>query len=100
MREQRFIALSLVLTAGLIGVTAQQRDTTRPENRTTGTTARADESFVKEAAMGGLAEVDLGKLAADKAHADAVKQFGRRMVDDHGAANQQLQQLAATKSIS
>ena len=56
-----------------------------------------DTKFVKEAADGGMAEVELGKLAQDKGSSSAVKQFGQRMVDDHGKANDQLKQLALRK---
>jgi putative membrane protein len=59
----------------------------------------ADAKFVKEAADGGMAEVELGKLAADKGSSGAVKQFGQRMVDDHGKANEQLKQLALQKNV-
>jgi putative membrane protein len=59
-----------------------------------------DRNFVMEAAMGGMAEVELGKLATQKATSDAVKQFGQKMVDDHSAANSELTQLAAAKGIT
>ena len=59
----------------------------------------ADTKFVKEAADGGMAEVALGKLAADKGSSGSVKQFGQRMVDDHGKANDQLKQLASQKNV-
>jgi putative membrane protein len=65
-----------------------------------GTLAAADMAFVKEAAMGGLAEVDLGQLAASKAESADVKQFGQRMVDDHGKANDELKSLASQKSVT
>jgi putative membrane protein len=58
----------------------------------------ADTKFVKEAADGGMAEVELGQLAASKASSDDVKKFGQRMVDDHGKANDQLKQLASQKN--
>ena len=63
--------------------------------------AKADSSqqFVKEAAIGGMAEVELGRLAADKASSDQVKKFGQRMVDDHGRANDELKTLAQNKNI-
>jgi putative membrane protein len=60
----------------------------------------ADEAFVTKAAKGGMAEVELGKLAAEKASTDAVKQFGQRMVDDHGKANDELKALAQSKNIT
>jgi len=62
--------------------------------------SRGDRKFIEEAAKGGMAEVQLGKLAAEKAQNPQVKQFGQRMVDDHTKANSQLQQIASTKNVS
>src|SRR5262249_34979791 len=50
----------------------------------------SDQQFVDEAAKGGLAEVKLGELAAERATDPEVKRFGQRMVEDHGAANKEL----------
>lgn len=47
----------------------------------------ADKHFIKAAAEGGMAEVKLGQLAADKGGTDAVKDFGSKMVKDHSALN-------------
>lgn len=58
-----------------------------------------DKKFVKDAAMGGMTEVELGKLAAQKASRDDVKQFGQKMVDDHTKANDQLKQIASKENI-
>jgi len=58
-----------------------------------------DKKFAKDAALGGMAEVELGKLAAQKASNDAVKQFGQRMVDDHSKANEHLKQMASKSNI-
>jgi len=60
----------------------------------------ADEAWVMKIAKGGMAEVELGKLAADKASSDAVKRFGQRMVDDHSKANDELKALAQTRKIT
>ena len=49
--------------------------------------------------MGGMAEVELGKLAAQKATRGDVKQFGQKMVDDHTKANDQLKQVASKENI-
>lgn len=57
-------------------------------------------SFLEEAAMGGMAEVELGKLAQARAGDKQVKQFGKRMVADHGKANAALKKLAAKKGIT
>lgn len=58
-----------------------------------------DSTFVKKAARGDLAEVELGQLAAQKASSEKVKKFGQRMVDDHTKANDELKQVAAEKHI-
>jgi len=59
-----------------------------------------DASFYKHAAEAGISEVDLGNLAEQKANNQEVKDFGAMMVKDHSAANEKLQSLAASKSIS
>jgi putative membrane protein len=58
-----------------------------------------DRHFVKKAVQGGMAEVELGKLATEKGQSDQVKKFAQRMVDDHSKANEQLKQLAGSKGI-
>jgi putative membrane protein len=62
--------------------------------------APADRAFVREAAIGGMAEVDLGQLAASKAESPDVKQFGQRMVDDHGNSNEELKSWASQKNVT
>jgi putative membrane protein len=58
------------------------------------------QTFVREAAIGGMAEVELGQLAAGKASSDAVKQFAQRMVTDHTKANAELKTLAQSKNLT
>jgi putative membrane protein len=58
-----------------------------------------DSEFVTEAAQGGLMEVQLGKLAQDKASNERVKEFGKRMEQDHGRSNTELQKMASDKGI-
>jgi putative membrane protein len=59
-----------------------------------------DRVFVHAAVIGGMAEVELGKLAQQKGENDAVKEFARRMVEDHGKANNQLSGLAKEDGIA
>lgn len=47
----------------------------------------ADREFVQKAALGGMAEVELGKLAQHQASSEQVKGFGERMVQDYSYAN-------------
>jgi putative membrane protein len=59
----------------------------------------SDRQFIRKAAEGGMAEVELGQLAQEKGSSEAVKNFGKRMVDDHTKANDQLKQLASNKGV-
>jgi putative membrane protein len=52
-----------------------------------------DKLFVRQAALGGQAEVELGKLAQKKASAPSVREFAERMVQVHSSSNQQLLKL-------
>jgi predicted outer membrane protein len=56
-----------------------------------------DTAFAITAAQGGLAEVKLGRLAAEKGSSADVKAFGQQMVDDHGKANERLKSVAESE---
>jgi putative membrane protein len=60
----------------------------------------SDSDFAKDAAQGGMAEVKLGQLAQDKGTSEAVKEFGKRMVDDHSAANDKLKSIAEQETVN
>lgn len=60
----------------------------------------ADKKFINDAASGGLAEVEMGRLATQKGQSAEVKKFGQRMIDDHTKANNELKQLASSKGIT
>jgi putative membrane protein len=102
-RLVRGVALPFVLAAvssiGLVAQTSHKMANDKTET-SSGQLAPADRQFIKKAAQGGLAEVELGKLATEKAASPEVKQFGQRMVDDHGKANDQLKQVASQKGIT
>jgi putative membrane protein len=67
---------------------------------TTAPTTGGDTDFVNTVAMDGMAEVELGRLAVQKAKSPEVKQFAQRMVADHSKANAELKQLASNKNIT
>ena len=64
------------------------------------TVATADQNFMLAAAQGGMTEVKLGELAAQKGERADVKEFGQMMVKDHSAINANLKMLAAQKDVT
>ena len=60
----------------------------------------SDQDFVTKAAQGNSAEVELGKIVADKSKNPSVKQFAQMMVKDHTTALNELQELAQTKNLN
>ncbi|MDN3588511.1 DUF4142 domain-containing protein [Pedobacter aquatilis] len=62
--------------------------------------AEEDSKFATTAAVGGMAEVEMGKLALEKSTNASVKEFATMMVSDHGKANTELMSIAAMKNIT
>ncbi|MGC2160453.1 MAG: DUF4142 domain-containing protein [Silvibacterium sp.] len=120
----RFLMLSsVVLVSGTLAL-AQQRPMgssaetapTNPSNPTTNNSdtngtqqmqqtqnsaegSMMDKAFVESALQGGMGEVELGKLAAQKGSSPDVKQFGQKMVDDHTKLGDQMQQVAQQMGV-
>jgi putative membrane protein len=69
-------------------------------NAASAMTVDSPDDFMKKAAQGGMAEVEMGKLAASKATDPEVKKFAQMMVDDHSKANEELKGVAAKKSVT
>ena len=81
---------------------ANRNDNTRArgEQAGMGNMSSQDHKFLMDAAMSGLKEVELGRMATQQGASDAVKQFGQRMVDDHSKANTELATLATSKGMT
>jgi putative membrane protein len=62
--------------------------------------AVSDEDFVRQASAAGLAEVNLGRLAAEQATSPDVKKFAQQMVEDHSKANEALNKVADNARIT
>lgn len=106
-------AIVLITASGCNTTPQSDQTTTQPDQTTSPTTTSpsaqqnstqtvsdVDRQFAIAAAQGGLAEVQLGQLANQKAASSDVKQYGQQMVQDHTQANNQLKQLAAQKNIT
>lgn len=85
------------LCASLLVVGAQEPRSGNPPPRTL---AEDDVEFLNNAAAAGLAEVETGRLAAERAERAEVKDYARQLVDDHSQANERLKALAQEKGVT
>ena len=60
----------------------------------------APDGFMTEAAKGGMAEVELSRVATTKSQNAEVKKFAQQMIQDHTNANTELKQLAGRKNVT
>jgi len=65
-----------------------------------GGTQLQDKVFLQKASEGGMAEVQLGQLAAQKGNSAEVKEFGQKMVEDHTRLNDQMKPIADTLGVN
>jgi len=89
--------LALVVGVPLLGYA--QSSTRDDRKATTSKLSMSDQRFVKNAAQGNKAEVELGRLASERGSSDTVKQLGQKMVADHGKASDELAQLAQHRGV-
>jgi putative membrane protein len=89
---------------GKAGGTSGSASDTGSRNRVGDTSgsmmAPGDQKFMMDAARGGMMEVQLGQIAQQKASSQAVKDFGKRMEQDHTQINKELADLAKARNVS
>ena len=93
----RLLTTTAVVAVGLLAAPPIFAQTAQP-GHTAATSAKdaldqEDKTFVKEAAIGGMAEVELSKVAQKSENAD-VKRFADRMIEDHTKTNEKLTSIA------
>ena len=64
-----------------------------------GAAGSSDSSFVSQAALANMAEIQLGHLAVKRAQSDDVKKFAQMMVEDHVKAQRELADAASGAGI-
>lgn len=97
---------ALALIAGFVAlgpvaaVNADAQGAGAAASQPTNAGATVDAGFIRQAADGGLKEVEIGKLAKSRASDSNVKAFADMMVQDHSKANDQLMALAKSKGVT
>lgn len=87
----------LLVSAGTFALSlgAQAAQASSPQTAADGPNA----AFVQQAGAGGMAEVELSKLAVNSAMSKQVRSFAQQMVHDHTANNKELATIAAHENI-
>src|SRR6478752_4504215 len=62
--------------------------------------ADSAQDFVDKAANGAMFEIDSSKIAETRSQDQSVKDFARKMIDDHGAANAKLETIAGEQKLT
>jgi len=113
--------ISLFLAAGLFAAVLQACHSTTQQGNTDSTTSvhkvndssqlttadtakassgSADIQFADNAAIAGMTEVGLGKMAINRTSNQKIREFAHMMVADHGKANTELIEIAVKKKIT
>ena len=93
--SQLFVLVLVIGAMSLAGVARSE-----PAANSEGSSLSAkDKTFMKKAAKGGMMEVAMGEVADQNGQSDDVKSFGKRMVTDHGKANDELKSIATKKGV-
>src|SRR2546423_14739308 len=107
----RIAGVTLIAAGLCVGVSAQAAQkkeesktspspsASRSKSPATAALSAKDKSFMKEAAQGGMMEVDMGKMAQQKGKSADVKKIGSTMVADHSKANAELMAIAKKKGV-
>jgi len=87
------IGVGLLVASTSFAQTSRPNPATSPAETTVPKLDQQDSNFIKEAAAGGMAEVELSKIATKSVNPE-VKRFAERMVRDHRSAGTELTGIA------
>jgi putative membrane protein len=90
-----FLMFALVLSWPVLALSADKNEPKKSD----GKVSRADQKFVRETIEAGVMEVELGRIAAERATHEQVKAFARQVQEDHARSNEELKTIAADKGI-
>ena len=85
--------------ASAAGAFDGQRTTAMNQQGNASSVAKADRDFLRTAAGAGMYEVEVSRLALERATQAEVKEFAQKMVSDHTEANEQLAALARARGV-
>ncbi|SRR6266496_1073983 len=103
LNQTRALAVAGMIVLGSLALACEENGSYRSSsvNKPVGPSqvTESDREFAIKATMGGKHEVDLGRLAADRASDSDVKAFANRMIQDHSRAGDELTQTTSRLGI-
>lgn len=102
MKRWTQLTLALLTAVPLVACGADDKraqDRDNPAAVGTAGTGAPDADFVEEQLAGGNAEIELGRLAQQKASNPQVREFAEMIVRDHTQAGEELKQIATKHNI-
>ena len=104
MRKATQLGLAMFAAAALVACDTTPREDaagTPGAAGTAGEASLADErGFMEEFAKGNRTEIEVSRLAADRAANPDVRQFAQTLVEDHTKAGEALQRLAGSHNVT
>jgi putative membrane protein len=100
---KKLVLAPTIIAGGVIAITAAFGMTLHAQDNASSASSasqKPDTSFITNAAMANLAEVELGKLGAQKAQNEDLKKLSEHIQKDHSAANEKLQPIAQKQGIT
>ena len=75
-------------------------DRSTAADRSSSASNATDRDFAVIAAQAGMAEVELGNLAQTQGSDDRIRNYGKKLVEDHARLNNELKDVAAKQSLT
>jgi putative membrane protein len=60
---------------------------------------KSDQEFITKAAQGSMMEIQLAQMAQEKAASEEVKDYAKKLEQDHKKANDQLKEIASERGV-
>jgi putative membrane protein len=99
-RKSSLVIGATIVAAGVLVGAQAPAQSSPPATKGQSNAASGDQTFVTQAVIAGMAEVELGKMATQSGSNAKVKSFGQQMVTDHTKAGDELKSIATAKGMT
>jgi putative membrane protein len=90
---------AMCLTLLLLACSCFHHDQNTSTGGSTSPLSATDKAFVQDATEGNRAEIELSRVAVERASHPEVKKFAQHLIDDHTKVGDELSKLAAEKLV-